>query len=191
MKFAEDDKNDYFDGTDIPEEPVKPKDPKKPALKPDDPLYWYEDEPEFEHLKPKDSRRIWWIIALAGLLTGLLVSGYLYWFTPEAEDAVQFGYVEEIEHRGLVFKTYEGVLLPYKNIMDTTRVYDGDFKFSTKDTPSAVMLRRMQYANHPVRVVYRRYRTTLPWRGDTRYIITSVDSVDPSKILPPDRVIHE
>ena len=47
-------------------------------------------------------------------------------------------------------------------------------------------LRRMQYANLPVRVVYRRYHATLPWRGDSRIIVERVDSVDPSRILPPE-----
>lgn len=187
MTFEEDDKNDYFDGNNVPEEPRKPKEPKKPAYKPDDPRYWEEEEPDFEHLKPGDRKRIWWWVAACGVVVGLIAAGYIRWFAPYSVDAVQYGYVEDIEERGLVFKSFEGVLLPYKNLMDTTRVYEGDFVFSTKDTPSAVMLRRMQYANKPVRVVYRRYRSIVPWRGDTKYLVTAVDSVDPSKILPPDR----
>lgn len=188
MRFEEDSNNDYFDGN-IPEEeePVKVREPKKPALKPDDPRYWDQDEPEFEHLKPRNTGRIWWWTALAGVVVGLLFAAYVVWFAPYSVDGVQYGYIENIEQRGLIFKSYEGVLLPYKNLMDTNRVYEGDFVFSTKSTPAAVTLRRMQYANKPVRVVYRRYRSVVPWRGDTRILVTSADTVDPHKILPPDR----
>ena len=70
--------------------------------------------------------------------------------------------------------------------MDTTRSYGGDFVFTCADGDVAVKLRRMQYANLPVRVVYRRYHAPLPWRGDSRIIVERVDSVDPSRILPPE-----
>lgn len=187
MRFEEDNTHDYFDGEDIPDVPKPTKEPKKPRIHADDPRYWDEEEREFDHLKPSPNRRIYWWIAAAGLLLGLIIAGYLRWFTPYATNAVQYGYVEDIEHRGLLFKTYEGTILPYKNIMDTTRVYEGDFVFSTVDPDAAVMLRKMQYANHPVRIVYNKYRSTMPWRGDTRYLVVSVDSVNPSRILPPDR----
>lgn len=186
MKFEEDDKNDFWDGEYNPEEIKKPKEPKRPVLKPDDPRYWEEPESEFEHLRGGDSR-LWWWVAAAGLIVGLLISAWVYFFTPYAVNAVQYGYVEGIESRGVIFQSYEGVLLPYKNLMDTTRVYEGDFVFSSVDTDAAVMLRRMQYANRPVRVEYRKYRSVLPWRGDTKYLVVRVDSVDPRNILPPDR----
>lgn len=188
MKILEDENNDYFDGPDIPDEPQKTKEPKKPTLKPEDPRYWDQDENEFEHLKPSGSKKIWlWWLALAGVVCGLLIAAYIYWFTPYATGCVQYGYVEDVEERGSVFKTFEGVLLPYKNLMDTTRVYTGDFIFSTKDSQSAVMLRKMQYANRPVKVVYKKYHSSLPWRGDSKYIIVRVDTVNPRNILPPDR----
>ena len=44
----------------------------------------------------------------------------------------------------------------------------------------------MEYANLPVRVQYKKYRTAMPWRGESKIVITAVDSVDPSKILPPE-----
>lgn len=187
MRFEEDDKHDYFDGEDLPDEPKEEKAPKKPRIKPEDPRYWDEPEPTFEHLYPSRSRRMWIWIAIAGCLLGLCIAAYIHLFTPYAVNAVQYGYVDAIEQRGLVFKSFEGVLLPYKNLMDTTRAYEGDFVFSTVDTPSAVMLRKMQYSNTPVRIEYRQYRSIVPWRGDTKYLVMSVDSVDPSSILPPDR----
>ena len=46
-------------------------------------------------------------------------------------EACETGYVDRIEKSGQLLKSYEGVLLPYKNLMDTLRPYEGDFRFST------------------------------------------------------------
>lgn len=179
----EDDSKDYFDGPDLPEQK---KEPKPPVYTPDDPRYWEQDESEFEHLRPGRRYMLWVWVAAAGVALGLILTVYFRWFSPYVEGATQYGYVESVERRGTIFDTYEGVLLPYKDLMDTTRRYGGDFVFTCADGDVAVKLRRMQYANLPVRVVYRRYHATLPWRGDSRIIVERVDSVDPSRILPPE-----
>lgn len=179
----EDDSKDYFDGPDLPEQK---KEPKAPVYTPDDPRYWEQDESEFEHLRPGRRYMLWVWVAAAGVALGLILTVYFRWFSPYVEGATQYGYVESLERRGTIFDTYEGVLLPYKDLMDTTRSYGGDFVFTCADGDVAVKLRRMQYANLPVRVVYRRYHATLPWRGDSRIIVERVDSVDPSRILPPE-----
>lgn len=179
----EDDSKDYFDGPDLPEQK---KEPKPPVYTPDDPRYWEQDESEFEHLRPGRRYMLWVWVAAAGVALGLILTAYFRWFSPYVEGATQYGYVESLERRGTIFDTYEGVLLPYKDLMDTTRSYGGDFVFTCADGDVAVKLRRMQYANLPVRVVYRRYHATLPWRGDSRIIVERVDSVDPSRILPPE-----
>lgn len=187
MNFNDDNKNDYFDGPDIPE---KPQEPKKPVLTPDDPRYWEEPEDKFEHITgpARRSWRIWVWIALAAILIGFLWALYVRTFRPFAQSATQYGYIEAIEKRpGYVFETYEGVLLPYKNLMDSVRPYEEDFQFSVKDPAVAAQLKRMQYDNRPVRVVYDRYRTQMPWRGETKILITRVDSVNERDILPPDR----
>lgn len=182
-KEPDQEKNDFFDGPDIPE---PPKEPKKPTYKPDDPAYWEEEESEWEHLKPhnRSSLKLW----LAGiiLLIGLLVAGWLRYFSPYVEDAIQYGYVEHLEKRGTVFKTYEGVLLPYKELRDTTRLYSRDFIFTAANWDVTKKLRTAQLDARPVRVEYKKYHATLPWRGASKIVVTAVDSVDPANILPPE-----
>lgn len=182
----DDEKNDFFEDTEIPEKRVEPK---KPTYTPDDPRYWEEPEDEFEHLRPsRDTNwRLWAWVAAGGLVAGLLWALYIMLFSPYIENAAQYGYVESIDKRGNVLQTYEGVILPYKNLMDTTRVYDGDFVFSTNDPAVAARLREMQFSNRPLRVIYSVYHTAMPWRGDSKYIVTRVDSVNERDILPPDR----
>ena len=120
------------------------------------------------------------------LAVAAFIAVYLWFFSPFVTEAVQYGYVEDIEKRGEVFKTYEGTILPYKELMDTTRVYRKDFVFSVKDPAVAVELRRLQYANPPARVEYEKYHGSLPWRGESRIMVVRVDTADPAKILPPE-----
>lgn len=181
-------KEDYFDQ--IPEDkPAKPKEPKKPALRPDDPLYYEQDENRWEHLVPSPYHRnrfVWWGISLI-IVIGLFIFTYIYFFTPRVDDAVEYGYVDDIRREGTIFKVYEGSLLPYKSMMDTVRPYEGDFKFSTKDVELAKKLKRQQESGIPVRVEYEIYRRRMPWRGNTTVIVVAVDSVNPVTLLPPDR----
>ena len=134
-----DDKDDFFDGPDIQE---VPKTPKAPLLKPEDPDYWEQDEPEFEHLlPPRRNTTIWLCVAAAVLAVAAFIAVYLWFFSPFVTEAVQYGYVEDIEKRGEVFKTYEGTILPYKELMDTTRVYRKDLS-----SPSRILLLRWNCA---------------------------------------------
>lgn len=181
-------KEDFFESS-VEETPVKPEEPAKPRYTPDDPRYWEEPEDEFEHLRPRGRvnwKVIGWIFA-AGLLVGLMSSLYIYLFKPYETEAHVSGYVERVAKRGDIFITYEGVLLPYKNIMDTTRVYEGDFLFSTKDPSIAARLKDMEFSNLPVRVSYKVYHVALPWRGEREIVVTGVDSVNARDLLPPDR----
>ncbi len=184
-RFDSDEPNDFFENTPPVEE--KPAEPKRPEPKPEDPDYWDEEESEFEHLAPGvRNRRIWlWGALSLAVLLGC-VAFYLRFFSPYVDEAVQYGYVESIQKRGTVFKTYEGVLLPYKELHDTTRLYTRDFIFTAKDAHVAAELKRMQLAGLPVVVQYRRYHATLPWRGEARTVIMAVDTANPATILPPE-----
>ncbi len=177
--------DDFDDFEDVRPEPVKEKAPKEPELSPEDPAYWDKEEGEFEHLRPVRSRRLWIWVAVAGVCFGLLYALYIRLFTSYSDGTIQYGYVESIEHRGEIFKTFEGVLLPYRSITDTIQPYEGDIVFSVKDDHEAAELRRLMLANRPARVEFTRYRTALPWRGESKIVITHVDSADPTKIYPP------
>lgn len=182
------DKEDFFEKT--PEEkPKKVKVPKAPRLKPDDPRYYDREDGRWDHLKPSPYRRgpIFWIIGLMIVIAIALVATYRYFFVPVVDEATEFGYVENIQKEGSFFPSFEGVLLPYKSLMDTLRPYAGDFAFSTSDEHLAAELKRRQGLGVPVKIEFKIFRHRLPWRGQTRVIVTKVDSVNPEIILPPDR----
>lgn len=181
-------REDFFEET-AEEKPKKVKPPKEPKLKADDPLFYEQEEGKWEHLTPSPYRRgpLLWIVGIVIAAMAILVSLYVYIFTPRVSEAVQYGYVDNIQREGKIFESYEGVILPYKSLMDTVRPYEGDFVFSTRDEHVASELRRKQDTGKPVRVEYKVYRHRLPWRGNSKIIVTAVDSIDPSVILPPDR----
>lgn len=183
------DKEDFFEET--PEDkPEKVKEPKAPRLRPDDPEYYEREEDRWEHLKPSPYSRgpILWAIAAAIVGMTLIIGLFIYFFTPEVDEAVQYGYVENVQREGKLFKTYEGVILPYRTLMDTVRPYEGDFVFSAASDSIAGALVRQQGVGNPVKVGYKVYRVSLPWRGKSKVVVVSVDSVpDPYILLPHDR----
>ena len=185
-QHEENEKDDFFDNENENQPAERPKEEKKPVYKEDDPAFWEEDESEWDHLKPRSYNMVWlWVIGVV-VLIGLLIGCWLRYFSPYVEDATQYGYIENIERRGTVFKTYEGTLIPYKELMDTTRIYSRDFIFSVKDNKTATLLKKAQYDARPVRVEYKKYHATVPWRGSSKIVVTNVDSIDPAKILPPE-----
>ena len=181
-------REDFFEET-AEEKPKKVKPPKEPKLKADDPLFYEQEEGKWEHLTPSPYRRgpLLWIVGIVIAAMAILVSLYVYIFTPRVSEAVQYGYVDNIQREGKIFESYEGVILPYKSLMDTVRPYEGDFVFSAENGELATAMLRLQRNGKPVRVEYKVYRYAFPWRGKSKTIVTALDSVDPKVILPPDR----
>ena len=186
MFFDKEDDNEKNDNFDTLSHEEEVKEPKKPSYKPDDPAYWEEEEPEFEHLKPSSKMPVILWTALIIVIVGLGIACWLRYFSPYVDYATQYGYVENIEKRGNIFKTYEGVLIPYKELMDTSRIYSRDFVFSVKNDTIAAKIKQAQYDAKPVRVEYKKYHARVPWRGASTILVTDADTVNPEKILPPE-----
>ncbi len=176
---SDDEKEDFFDSIPAEEE-------KKPELKPEDPLYWEQEESRWEHLKPRRRIPVWLWVGCAVVVAGLCVAIYLRFFSPYIDDATQYGYVDHVERRGTIFKTYEGVLIPYKELLDTTRIYQRDFIFSAANAEIGKKLVDFQDSGLPVRVRYKKYYATVPWRGASKIIVIDVDTAAAERILPPE-----
>ncbi len=180
--YNSNEKEDYFNA---PIQPEAPKGPKEPALKPDDPRY-YDNEDEWEHIRPASRNwKMWTMMIGCGVFLGFFIGLYIYYFTLYSEKSVQYGYIERIEKRGNIFKTFEGVFLPYKSLADTIEPYQGDLIFSTSDDHLAAELRKLYQGNLPARIEYKTFRAPMPWRGESKIVITAVDTADVSKIYPP------
>lgn len=180
--------NEEEDFFNTPHQEPKPKEPKPKEPKPDEPQY-YENEDEWEHLRSSGrSWKFWGALIVAGILFGLGYALWLRYFSPYEEEIIQYGYVEETAIRGYVFKTFEGVFLPYKALNDTVEPYPGDLIISAKNDHVAAELKKLRVGNLPARIVLERYHATVPWRGESKWIVVEADTADVSKIYPaPDR----
>lgn len=179
------DDDDFYNDDEYEEQTPAPK-PKQPKLDPEDPDYWLDEQSEFEHILPKP-RKVWkwWLAAaIAGLV---LVGGVSVWlFRPYVDDSVKYGYIKSMERRGTVVKTFEGVLIPYRELGDKTPFYFEEIPFSVDGDSLAAHMKGMMLNCIPVRVEYELYHRPLFWKGASPMVVVGVDTADVKKILPPE-----
>lgn len=178
--------NDYFD-SDADTEPAIVRKPKAPKLDPEDPDYWIgdEDSPLSGIMTGTSKKWIWQLGAAIAILI-LILGAWLWFFRPYADSAVKYGYIKNMERRGSIIKTFEGTIIPYKELGDPNPLYFQEIGFSVESDSLAAVMKRMMLGCVPVRVEYEMYHTPLPWKGEERMIITKADTADPKKILPPE-----
>jgi hypothetical protein len=100
-------------------------------------------------------------------------------------DGVEQGYIMKVERRGFVFKTWEGDMILSRALTDTVHVYQREFAFSVAKTDVAEQLQEYQSTGRQVRVGYKQYLGTLPWRGASTVVVTSVTPVDDAPQCAP------
>jgi len=100
--------------------------------------------------------------------------GFIFWkyyFT--YSDGERFGLLQKFSRKGNVFKTYEGEMI-LSSVRGNTNVTIASekFYFSVGNKNVADQLMRLQGRN--VTVHYKQKNGTLPWRGESEYIVDSV-----------------
>lgn len=104
----------------------------------------------------------------------LAISGFVYWkyfFTYSS--GYRSGLLQKFSYKGTVFKTYEGEMI-LSSIRSNANVAlaSEKFLFSVSKEEIAKQMELMQ--GRMVTVHYRNKNGTLPWRGDTPFIVDSV-----------------
>ncbi len=183
VEDEDDDDNDFFNSDD---EPAPVKKPKAPKLDPEDPDYWIEEESPLSTIIPKPQKTWRWQLAGVIAILGLIIFAWIWFFRPYADNATKYGYIRNMERRGSIIKTFEGTMIPYKELGDADPLYFQEVKFSVESDSLAAVMKRMMLGCIPVRVEYETYHAPLPWKGETSMIIIKADTADPSKILPPE-----
>lgn len=181
----DEDGNDFYD-SDAEPEPVVVKKPKVPKLDPEDPDYWMEEESPLSSILPTPKKRWKWWLAGCGILLVLIIGVWIWFFRPYADNAVKYGYIRDMERRGWIMKTFEGTMIPYKELGDPNPLQFEILPFSVESDSLAAVMKRLMLNCVPVRVEYEMYHTPLPWKGEAHMIIIKADSADTNKILPPD-----
>lgn len=96
----------------------------------------------------------------------LILGGLIYWFYFNVySDGERKGTLIKLTKKGNVFKTVEGEMwLSCRQVVNAEKFY-----FSITDKKLADSLTDFQ--DECLQVTYEQYRKTLPWRGDSKYII--------------------
>ena len=114
------------------------------------------------------------------LVFALLVLGVLYLLTGWSfSDGERAGTVSKFSRRGYVFKTYEGVLNVGGFSGETGSLTPQFFDFSVKEDAVAQQITDAVKTGQRVTLHYEEKMLRLPWNGDTKYYITSVEFVGP------------
>ena len=102
----------------------------------------------------------------------LLIAFLIYWFYINPySNGERKGRLIKITHKGNVFKTDEGELwLSCRQMISPEK-----FFFSVTSDSIANVLKSLQ--DECVQLTYKQYRAKLPWRGDSKYIVTGVITV--------------
>ncbi len=113
------------------------------------------------------------------LLVFLLVGGVIFWwkYYYTYSDGFRSGMLQKLSHKGNIMKTYEGELV-LSSVASTSNVALASEKFFFSIVNDSLAKKMMNLEGKKVRVHYQQKKGTLPWRGDSPYIVDEV-SVEP------------
>lgn len=118
----------------------------------------------------------WTTVALLLLATAFFYFKFYYVFG----EGVKAGELNFVVYKGYVWKTYEGRAIQagfQKGSRGaTTAIQSYEFDFSVEDEAIADTLMRCSGRN--VQLHYREYLGALPWRGQQKYIVDRILSVE-------------
>ncbi len=111
------------------------------------------------------------------ILFSIIVLGlgiYFYWkyyFT--YSNGNRYGLLQKFSHKGNIFKTYEGEMI-LSSVRGNNNVPLASEKFFFSVNNKQVADKLMNLQGRYLTVHYKEKKGTLPWRGDSRYIVDSV-----------------
>lgn len=110
------------------------------------------------------------------LLLGLAVFIFIKFFFVYSE-GINEGDINYFQKEGFVFKTYEGKMIQtgYNSKNTSATIQSNEFKFSVDDPQVAATIEAS--SNRQIKLHWKRYLGTLPWRGNSEYIVDKVVSV--------------
>lgn len=119
------------------------------------------------------------VITIVSLVLVLALTLFIYFrFFFVYSSGVNAGDINYFQRQGIVFKTYEGKMIQsgFKTPGGSNGLSSNEFKFSVTDKAVADTL--MRCSGKHVELRWKRYLSTLPWRGHSQYIATEVLSVE-------------
>ncbi|GAB6009697.1 hypothetical protein [Dysgonomonas reticulitermitis] len=126
------------------------------------------------------------LIIVAVIVAGLLIFGYIRYYVPFSDSGVKAGILNNVKHKGIIFKTYEGELIQSGFRPGAQGLQSNEFQFSIESKELYDKL--MSLSGQNVKLHYKEYYGTLPWRGYTKFIVDSIVSADPMQPVQKDEI---
>lgn len=116
------------------------------------------------------------IITTLIIVTGLAIFFWWRFYYPFTDNGSKDGYLNKIEHKGYVFKTWEGTLMQVGlKSASPGAMQSPTFEFSVTNENLAQQLQANSGKYFNLR--YKEYFGTLPWRGHSKYVVDSILSM--------------
>jgi hypothetical protein len=121
-------------------------------------------------IKKQIKKYLYFALAVFILIIGIWIY-FSYFFT--YSDGYRAGMLQKFSRKGNIFKTYEGEMI-LSSVQSNTNVAIASekFLFCVVNVDVALQLENLQGKN--VVVHYTEKNNTLPWRGESKYIVNSV-----------------
>ena len=109
------------------------------------------------------------VVAIIAIVTFVFIKFFFVY-----SEGVNEGDINYFQREGFIFKTYEGKMIQtgLKNTKVQGSIQANEFKFSVVSEDVARQLN--EGVNTGVKLHWKRYLGTLPWRGNSEYIVDSV-----------------
>ena len=125
---------------------------------------------------------------LSVLLLGLAIFVYVKFFFVYSEGTNE-GDINYFQREGFVFKTYEGKMIQtgYNSHNHSATIQSNEFKFSVVDERIAEQID--SNSSRQIKLHWKRYLGTLPWRGNSQFVVDSIISVKKPTVVEDDNLL--
>lgn len=104
----------------------------------------------------------------------LVVAGFVYWsYYYTFSDGSRAGLLQKFSRKGNVFKTYEGEMI-LSSVQSNANVPLASEKFFFSVSKKEVAQKLSDLQGEFIVVYYKEKKGTLPWRGESTYVVDSV-----------------
>lgn len=125
------------------------------------------------NLKPL-KKFLYWVL----FVFVIVIAAFVYFkYAFDYSKGYRAGLLQKFSEKGFVFKTWEGEMI-LSSVQSSTNVAIASEKFIFSVAGEEVAKQMEQIQGKHVVVHYREKKGTLPWRGDSQYIVDSVRVAD-------------
>ncbi|KAF0236370.1 MAG: hypothetical protein FD181_2807 [Prolixibacteraceae bacterium] len=110
----------------------------------------------------------------------VVIAAFIYWkYMFTYSKGYRAGLLQKFSEKGMLFKTYEGEMI-LSSVQSNANVAIASEKFIFSVTEDAIARQMEQIQGKHVVLHYLEKKGTLPWRGESTYIVDSVRIADVS-----------